>query len=204
MCIRDRNGSQYIRIGDTDFWVIGILGIQSSSRLDALRIINMGAAQKIYGVTGEYKLDTETKRENSQARRELESGLGSTVKLTVSEEEKHYKIGTVTDPITGESKTVQTDADAYERSGLGTYIYLIILATFLLCTVSTTVFWARNRASEVAVEWMVGLTKREILQRRLKNYLSLCFIGCVLGILLSGLLAAFRVLTLFSIQFFYF
>ena len=196
--IFEKDGKQMITIHDIDFEVIGILGIRPDTRLDGLRLINMGAAEQLYGITGDYKIDTETKRENSRAIKEIQAGLGQNVSVQIEQKEDIKNIGTIENPITGEVTTVETDPQAYVRSGMGIYLYIIILVTFLLCTMITTVFWMQNRADEIAVERMTGLFKREILLRRLRHYLLPSLIGSIIGILVVGLFYLGGMLTILS------
>lgn len=177
-------GKPMIRFGDVDYEVIGILGMNPETRLDGMRMLNIGAAEEITGLSGVYRLDTDTKKQNSQARRELETGLGSDVKLSVykdtRQEEDEEQYGDVSD----------------EFKGIGTYVYYIILLTFLLCTVSTTIFWMQKRQNEISIEWMLGLKRWEIFMRQLRHYLPISLIGGLLGLLVIWVLSITHVLSI--------
>ena len=187
--IFQKDGRDWIQIAGTDFEVIGIVGVELPSRLDGLRIINMDAAQKLYGVSGVYQIDAKDKKAIKDAYTAFKQNLGSSVNLKAREIEDRKTYTMTEDPITGQMKTVERDADAYIHQGIGIYIYWIILITFLLCTLSTTIFWAQNRFHEVAVERMIGFSGLQILINRLKHYLPLCILGGVIGILLLVLFA---------------
>ena len=193
------NGKQMITIQDVDFEVIGVAGIKQVTRLDAVQFINFGESEKMFGANGNYLLDTATKRSNSQASDDIKRALRSVASFRTKTTGVSTSHKLVTD-LSGRTSVQETTTGEVGSSDNVLYVYLIILIAFILCTLTTTVFWMRKRNNEMAIERMLGLTKREMLLRRLSRYLPIGIVGSLVGVFIVWLLYLFDYLSVFLIQ----
>lgn len=170
--IKKKGKEKYIAIGQREYQVMGILGSGEESRFDEMRLINMGAASVAYGQNGQYIFDGKN--------RDAISGQAGEFAAWMEEQaDQVYWDGAETLGFDSPEE-VQAREDDEKRDGMAG-IYLSMIVSFLLSSLSGVFFWFRHREAGRQVEELLGAGGLRIILETCGAFLGLWLFAFLTG-----------------------
>lgn len=175
---KKKDGEQYITVGNQAFRIIGVVGKRTTSRLDSMIFIPMGAAIELGGLEGNYVIDGEEVENVSNSLFE-EWAKSAKLSFNGTAFRQSESIGDVVDGGTNQTQFA---------------IYLAVVFSFLLTVASCTIYWLRYRRQHIEAMGILGCSKRTVLWTMTLQYLKVAVPAVIISVCISVILWVQRII----------
>lgn len=170
----EKENKRYLQIADKEYEVIGITGKRSSSRLDSVVLLPMGAAFELSGTEGKYIVDGDNEKEVTDVyEKVLEKWSDNAeIVLNVSAYREEKSVGDVME-------------DGTNRILL--MVYAAVVISFFLTAAACSIYWFRYRKAYMKAMKILGFSDMLIFRKIFVCYLK----AAVPALLLSFMVTVF-------------